>query len=620
MTAVNRSRDTTPVARLAYQGAVLAVIPFISSTLADRSSLKLKDSSGPAQKNGPAQDRAAEQGTEGEGPSQEPPDVDWALPELDDGADDPLPRPELEEFELDEDPDEPEPDVPEFDEPELDVPEFDVPELWVPDDEPVDPVDVEPWAEDVLVEPGSVRTMAPAVTTLARANPSDAAQFVYVRQADATSTATASTHLALNTDQAAGYTDDDASPALTYAGDWTHAGPSASYTAGDYDSTESWSTQAGASVSATFTGTAVQWIGPKNTNGGIADVYLDGTLAGTVDTYAAAGKEFQQVLFSQAGLAAGSHTLTISVTGTQNPAASADTVVVDAINVPTAAQLADYYPVVPQQGSITLEGRDSRLLVANYDFGGQHLVYATSELMTQASIGGQATALLYDPAGTDGETVLRYASQPAVSGPKRMSWAAPGEQNASTRAASCSSASRSRTGPNSSMVSVAASRLLASRHIPATNPSMSTEPGMMPLTVESRLKSARLTTRDRSACDRIRLSNSATRRTGAGTSAPGRGAAGRSNSSAPCSSRNVSRDGRSRSSTALSPVSPDQAWTSRTVAGPNAPRYRVTNVARAAPEAGSGACRGDWTGWLSQHSAEVCRASPAWPQTARGGT
>jgi hypothetical protein len=78
-----------------------------------------------------------------EGPAQkkwgqEPPDVEWLVPELDDGVDDPLLRPELEELELDEpeleleDPDEPEV-VP--DEPELILVE---PELCVPDDEPVD--------------------------------------------------------------------------------------------------------------------------------------------------------------------------------------------------------------------------------------------------------------------------------------------------------------------------------------------------------------------------------------------------------------------------------------------------------------------------------------------------
>ena len=41
-------------------------------------------------------------------------------------------------------------------------------------------------------------------------------------------------------------------------------------------------------------------------------------------------------------------------------------------------------------------------------------MYSTSELMTQAQIGSQAVALLYGPAGTDGETVLRYTSQPTV--------------------------------------------------------------------------------------------------------------------------------------------------------------------------------------------------------------
>ena len=254
----------------------------------------------------------------------------------------------------------------------------------------------------------------PAVTTMARANPTDGTQYVYVRQADATSTATYRTHLALNLSQTSGYTYDDTASALAYTGTWTHAGPGSGYTNGDYDSTESWSQTAGDSMSVTFTGTGVQWIGPKNTNGGIADVSIDGTQVATVDTYAAAGKEFQQVLYGTTGLAAGSHTLTITVSGQKNAASSADTVVIDAINVPTAAQQADYYPVVPQSGTITLDGRDSRLLVGNDDFSGQHLVYSTSEMATQASIDGHATALLYDPAGTDGETVLRYTSQPTV--------------------------------------------------------------------------------------------------------------------------------------------------------------------------------------------------------------
>ena len=253
-----------------------------------------------------------------------------------------------------------------------------------------------------------------AITTMARANPSNGAQFIYVRQSDATSTATTSTHIALNTDQAAGYTYDDTNAALQYSGTWTHAGPSSGYTNGDYDSTESWSQTTGSSMTVSFTGTAVQWIGAKNNNGGIAAVSVDGGTPTNVDTYSPAGKEFQQVLFSDTGLTAGTHTLTITVTGNKDSGSSADTVVIDAINVPTAAQLADYFPVVPQSGTITLDGRDSRMLVANYSFGGQQLVYSTSEMMTQAAIGGLETAVLYDPAGTDGETVLNYTSQPTV--------------------------------------------------------------------------------------------------------------------------------------------------------------------------------------------------------------
>ena len=264
------------------------------------------------------------------------------------------------------------------------------------------------------------------ITTLDRVNPGDGTQFIYLRQSNATSTATATTHIALNLTPATSYTDDDTASGLTYTGTWTHANTSNSnYTAGDYEDTESWSQQAGASVSVTFTGTAVQWIGAKNNNGGIADVSIDGTQVATVDTYDSAGKEPQQILYTTSGLADGTHTLTITVSGSKDAASSADTVVIDAINVPTAAELAGYFPQVPQSGTITLDGRDSRLLVANYAFGGQHLIYSTSELMTQATIAGHDTALLYDPSGTGGETVLNYASQPTVkvlSGTVQSTW------------------------------------------------------------------------------------------------------------------------------------------------------------------------------------------------------
>ncbi len=115
------------------------------------------------------------------GGHQEPPEVEWLVPELGDGTDDPLLRPELDEPEVDEvepDLDEPEPELvePELDEPELafDEPElaFDDPELAVPDEDPVDddPDDVEAGEDDVplLCEPGRARVMTPVAATLAR--------------------------------------------------------------------------------------------------------------------------------------------------------------------------------------------------------------------------------------------------------------------------------------------------------------------------------------------------------------------------------------------------------------------------------------------------------------------
>lgn len=85
------------------------------------------------------------------------------------------------------------------------------------------------------------------------------------------------------------------------------------------------------------------------------------------------------------------------------------------------------YPVVPQQPgtAIQLDGRQSRLLVAGYRMGGQLLVYSTSELLTHERIGRRDLAVLYQPAGQDGETVLRYRSKPrvrVVGGPVARTW------------------------------------------------------------------------------------------------------------------------------------------------------------------------------------------------------
>ena len=145
----------------------------------------------------------------------------------------------------------------------------------------------------------------------------------------------------------------------------------------------------------TFTGTAVQWIGPKNTNGGKADVYIDGGLAqADIDTYTAAGKQHQQVLYSRTGLAAGSHTIKVVATGTKNPAASNNLIAIDA------------FRFTPASGApVTVDDRDAEVkysgswgdyadganLNTTERFGGNHARWTTRNAIATRISGASAT-------------------------------------------------------------------------------------------------------------------------------------------------------------------------------------------------------------------------------------
>ena len=269
-----------------------------------------------------------------------------------------------------------------------------------------------------LTRTDAIRAAAPdnaAVVDTARLNTETGTQFHVLRHGDSTSTSVDRTHISIDfaATPNADYSYDDVDPQLAYTGSWSHVA-NQSYTGGDYRQTESFSDAAGDSVSVPFTGTAVQWIGPRATNHGSADVYLDGVKQTTVDTY---GNGSQVVFYSASGLAAGAHTLKIVVTGTKNSSSGGTFVSIDAINVPTSTQSAPAYPVVPQQPgtAITLNGRDSKIIVAGYALGSHRLQYSTSEIMTDATIGRTDVAVLYGDKGTDGETVLRFATRPTVS-------------------------------------------------------------------------------------------------------------------------------------------------------------------------------------------------------------
>jgi beta-galactosidase GanA len=71
---------------------------------------------------------------------------------------------------------------------------------------------------------------------------------------------------------------------------------------------------------------------------------------------------------------------------------------------------------VPQSGALQLDGKDLKVIVADYQMDSAHLVYSTSHLMTHVPAGRQDVAVLASRPGDDGETVLRYPA--AAAGPQ----------------------------------------------------------------------------------------------------------------------------------------------------------------------------------------------------------
>lgn len=120
----------------------------------------------------------------------------------------------------------------------------------------------------------------------------------------------------------------------------------ASYSAGwSQDTSRPWSggaaaisATAGARASFAFSGSTITWIGGLRPDTGIARVLIDGVKVADVDTFSKS-EETRVPVFTAAGLAGGSHTLTIEVTGQKNPLSGTATIVVDAFDVPGAAAL-----------------------------------------------------------------------------------------------------------------------------------------------------------------------------------------------------------------------------------------------------------------------------------------
>ncbi len=117
----------------------------------------------------------------------------------------------------------------------------------------------------------------------------------------------------------------DNSNDIVYSGLWTYLNNDSMFFSND----EHYANDTSAFAELTFTGTKVSWIGATSFNLGKADVYIDGSLAQTVDLYSSILQP-QKVLFTVDGLEKGVHTIKIMPNGSKNDLATDYYVTIDA--------------------------------------------------------------------------------------------------------------------------------------------------------------------------------------------------------------------------------------------------------------------------------------------------
>jgi hypothetical protein len=115
---------------------------------------------------------------------------------------------------------------------------------------------------------------------------------------------------------------------VSYTGNWNQGNTDLAWSGG----TAAYTGQTGSRATLIFNGTGVSWIGFQGPQTGIANVYVDGVLAATVDTYAPTDT-LQATLFTSSVLAEGIHTLAIEVTGTKNESSTDTLIAVDAFSI-----------------------------------------------------------------------------------------------------------------------------------------------------------------------------------------------------------------------------------------------------------------------------------------------
>ncbi len=222
---------------------------------------------------------------------------------------------------------------------------------------------------------------------------------------------------------------DDVDPAIRYSeangvSQWTHE-TGKNWTVNDYKGTETNSNVTGAYYEYTFKAAEIRLISPRAYNHAKADVFIDGVKVGETNTFKpGTPSESQFKAFEKTGLdPAVNHTIKVVNTGVKGDPASIGTfVAIDAIETSTpdasteAPADAITFARVPQKAGtfLALHGRDAAMVVADWAFDGQKMLYSTSEIFTKMPVAGGTLLALNGGKNDAGETVLQYASEPQV--------------------------------------------------------------------------------------------------------------------------------------------------------------------------------------------------------------
>ena len=199
-----------------------------------------------------------------------------------------------------------------------------------------------------------------------------------------------------------------------------------------YMGTERYSATEGATVTFTFAGHIVKWYGSKDSNRGIADVYIDDMVTpyATIDLYSPTLGS-SGVLLSVDNLSDGDHVLKIVCTGRQNPASANCFICIDCFEIVRPKTLAlAALPVITEQpeAAAAVAGKAAFKVAASgvgltyqWKKNGVDIAGATSDTLelTDARLtdAGLYSVIVSNPYGTvaSSEAVLTVAPPPITS-------------------------------------------------------------------------------------------------------------------------------------------------------------------------------------------------------------